>query len=151
MRKWYEMEACNQGPIIGGQVYLVRNIMGYPFEAKMNEEEQKALMAAVCYAVRQSEEVLQKKFVFINFSEVRDYEQQALIGKLAIPPQMFQCRSDLTFRKTQSLSVAHPVNTARCLCLPVKMRSQSKSILTDLFLYLMHHGFLLQIRQMQQI
>ena len=54
MRKWYEMEACNQGPIIGGQVYLVRNIMGYPFEAKMNEEEQKALMAAVCYAVRQS-------------------------------------------------------------------------------------------------
>ena len=41
MRKWYEMEACNQGPIIGGQVYLVRNIMGYPFEAKMNEEEQK--------------------------------------------------------------------------------------------------------------
>ena len=85
MRKWYEMEACNQGPIIGGQVYLVRNIMGYPFEAKMNEEEQKALMAAVCYAVRQSEEVLQKKFVFINFSEVRDYEQQALIGKLAIP------------------------------------------------------------------
>lgn len=44
MRKWYEMEACNQGPIIGGQVYLVRNIMGYPFEAKMNEEEQKALM-----------------------------------------------------------------------------------------------------------
>ena len=38
MRKWYEMEACNQGPIIGGQVYLVRNIMGYPFEAKMNEE-----------------------------------------------------------------------------------------------------------------
>ena len=30
MRKWYEMEACNQGPIIGGQVYLVRNIMGYP-------------------------------------------------------------------------------------------------------------------------
>lgn len=79
MRKWYEMEACNQGPIIGGQVYLVRNIMGYPFEAKMNEEEQKALMAAVCYAVRQSEEVLQKKFVFINFSEVRDYEQQALI------------------------------------------------------------------------
>ena len=90
MRKWYEMEACNQGPIIGGQVYLVRNIMGYPFEAKMNEEEQKALMAAVCYAVRQSEEVLQKKFVFINFSEVRDYEQQALIGKLAIPPQMFE-------------------------------------------------------------
>ena len=55
MRKWYEMEACNQGPIIGGQVYLVRNIMGYPFEAKMKEEEQKALMAAVCYAVRQSE------------------------------------------------------------------------------------------------
>ena len=48
MRKWYEMEACNQGPIIGGQVYLVRNIMGYPFEAKMKEEEQKALMAAVC-------------------------------------------------------------------------------------------------------
>ena len=90
MRKWYEMEACNQGPIIGGRVYLVRNIMGYPFEAKMNEEEQKALMAAVCYAVRQSEEVLQKKFVFINFSEVRDYEQQALIGKLAIPPQMFE-------------------------------------------------------------
>ena len=39
MRKWYEMEACNQGAIIGGQVYLVRNIMGYPFEAKMNEEE----------------------------------------------------------------------------------------------------------------
>ena len=78
------------GTIIGGQVYLVRNIMGYPFEAKMNEEEQKALMAAVCYAVRQSEEVLQKKFVFINFSEVRDYEQQALIGKLAIPPQMFE-------------------------------------------------------------
>ncbi len=27
MRKWYEMEACNQGPIIGGQVYLVRNII----------------------------------------------------------------------------------------------------------------------------
>ena len=72
MRKWYEMEACNQGPIIGGQVYLVRNIMGYPFEEKMKEEEQKALMAAVCYAVRESEEVLQKKFVFINFSEVID-------------------------------------------------------------------------------
>lgn len=34
MRKWYEMEACNQGPIIGGQVYLVRNIMGYPFEGE---------------------------------------------------------------------------------------------------------------------
>ena len=68
-----------------------------------------------------------------------------------LPRQMFQCRSDLTFRKAQSLSVAHPVNTARCLCLPVKMRSQCKSILTDLFLYLMHHGFLLQIRQMQQI
>ena len=27
MRKWYEIEACNQGPIIGGQVYLVRNIL----------------------------------------------------------------------------------------------------------------------------
>ena len=36
MRKWYEIEACNQGPIIGGQVYLVRNIMGYPFEAKLS-------------------------------------------------------------------------------------------------------------------
>ena len=67
MRKWYEMEACNQGPIIGGQVYLVRNIMGYPFEAKMNKEEQKALMTAVCYAVRQSEEVLRRSLCLLTF------------------------------------------------------------------------------------
>ena len=111
MRKWYEMEACNQGPIIGGQVYLVRNIMGYPFEAKMNEEEQNALMAAVCYAVRQSEEVLQKKFVFINFSEVRDYEQQALIGKLAIPPQMFEKGHEAGILISEDESISVLVNT----------------------------------------
>ena len=67
MRKWYEIEACNQGPIIGGQVYLVRNIMGYPFEAKMNEEEQKALMAAVCYAVRQSERFFRRSLCLLTF------------------------------------------------------------------------------------
>lgn len=31
MRKWYEMEACNQGAIIGGQVYLVRQYYGVSF------------------------------------------------------------------------------------------------------------------------
>lgn len=119
MRKWYEMEACNQGPIIGGQVYLVRNIMGYPFEAKMNEEEQKALMAAVCYAVRQSEEVLQKKFVFINFSEVRDYEQQALIGKLAIPPQMFEKGHEAGILISEDESISVLVNGKEHLCIQV--------------------------------
>ena len=119
MRKWYEMEACNQGPIIGGQVYLVRNIMGYPFEAKMKEEEQKALMAAVCYAVRESEEVLQKKFVFINFSEVRDYEQQALIGKLAIPPQMFEKGHEAGILISEDESISVLVNGKEHLCIQV--------------------------------
>ena len=119
MRKWYEMEACNQGPIIGGQVYLVRNIMGYPFEAKMKEKEQKALMAAVCYAVRESEEVLQKKFVFINFSEVRDYEQQALIGKLASPPQMFEKGHEAGILISEDESISVLVNGKEHLCIQV--------------------------------
>ena len=31
MRKWYEMEACNQGPIIGGQVYPGPQYYGVSF------------------------------------------------------------------------------------------------------------------------
>lgn len=119
MLKWYEMEECNQGPIIGGQIYLVRNVMGYPFEAKMDEEQQKALMEAVCYAVRESEESLQKKFTFINFSEIKDYEQQALLAKLAIPPQMFEKHlvSGILLSEDESVSVL--VNGKEHLCIQV--------------------------------
>ena len=119
MRKWYEMEACNQGPIIGGQIYLVRNVMGYPFEAKMNEEQQKALMAAVCYAVRESEETLQKKFTFINFSEVKEYQQQACIGKLALPPQMYEQQHVSGLLLSEDESVAVFVNGKEHLCIQV--------------------------------
>lgn len=119
MRKWYEMDECNQRLVIGGQIYLVRNIMGYPFEAKMNEEQQKALMAAVCYAVRESEEELQKKFKFIHLSELKEYEQQALIGKLSMPPQMYEKHHESGLLLSEDESVSVLVNGMEHLCIQV--------------------------------
>lgn len=119
MHRWYESEESNAGVIIGGQVYFVRNIEGYPFEDKMNEEQQKTLLESVCYAVRESEEVLQTKFRFLNLALMKEYEQKALVGRLAIPPQMYvkEHRMGLLLSEDESVSIL--VNGREHLCIQV--------------------------------
>lgn len=119
MRRWYESEECNTGIIIGGQVCLVRNIEGYPFEDKMSEEQQQALLESVCYAVKESEQMLQMKFRFLNLALMKEYEKKALVSRLAIPPQMFAGEHRMGLLLSEDEAVSILVNGQEHLCIQV--------------------------------
>lgn len=119
MRKWYESEECNSGIIIGGQVCFVRNIENYPFEDKMSEAQQKALLESVCYAVREAEYSLGMKFTFLNLTELKAYERQALIDRLTIPPQMLVEGHTAGLLLSEDESVSILVNGKEHLCIQV--------------------------------
>ncbi len=119
MRKWYESEKASTGTIVGGQICLVRNIAGYCFEDKMDAGQQESMTEAVRHAVLSSEENLKMKFDFLNLSEMKAYEREALIGRLVVPPQMLvRGRKSVLFR-SEDESVTILVNGSEHICIQV--------------------------------
>lgn len=119
MHRWFDSEDCNTGIIVGGQVCFVRNIADYPFEDKMTDEQQKELMETVCYAVREAEASLGMKFAFYNLTDMKDYERQALIGRLAIPPLMFVKKHQCGLLLSEDESVSILINGKEHICIQV--------------------------------
>ncbi len=119
MNKWYESEVCDTGTIIGGQVCLVRNIAGFPFEDKMNADQQDELLEKVCYALREAEPVLDKKFRFIRFGELNDLESKSYVARLSVPPLMLSgCpKCGLLLSEDESISIL--INGKEHLCIQV--------------------------------
>lgn len=119
MHRWYESEEANESNVVGGQVCLVRNIVDYPFEDKMSGEQQSELLEAVCQAVRQSEAELQMKFRFLDMTNMKEYEQQALVGRLAVPPQMLAKGHHAGLILSEDDSVSILANGREHLCIQV--------------------------------
>lgn len=119
MYRWYESEECNNNIIVGGQICLVRNIEGYPFAAKMSEDQQKTMLESVCYAVRESETELGMKFRFLDLNMMKEYEQKALTGRLAVPPQMFAAEHCMGLLLSEDEAVSILVNGQEHLCIQV--------------------------------
>lgn len=119
MRRWYESEESNMGIIVGGQVCFVRNIENYPFEDKMSEAQQKELLEIVCYALREAEGSFPMKFTFFDLSELKTYEQQALIDRLAVPPLMYVKGHRMGLLLSEDESVSILMNGKEHICIQV--------------------------------
>ncbi len=119
MRRWYESEESNRGIIVGGQVYFVRNVEGYPFEDKMSEAQQQELAETVCDALREAQDGLPVRFRYFNLTEMKGYEQQAMIGRLAVPPLMYVKGHQMGLLLSEDESVSILINGKEHICIQV--------------------------------
>ena len=119
MRKWYESEESNRDVIIGGQICLVRNIQGYPFEDKMSREQQQTLLQTVCDGIGEVEAALSMDFHFLSLPALKGYEQKALVGRLAVPPHMLAAGHETGLLLSEDESVSILINGREHLCIQV--------------------------------
>jgi len=119
MSKWYENAECDTDVVIGGQLCLVRNVDGYPFEAKMSRQEQTELLDRVCQAVREEESRLGIYFELRGLSDIDNCYRSSLIGRLAIPPLMLGTSGSPGLLVTPDESVSILVNGTEHICIQV--------------------------------
>ncbi len=121
MQKWYEDKRCEEGPVIGGQVCLVRNIAGYPFSEKMEPDQKKNLREEVENAVCAEEAGTGSQFHLIELSDEKDDCCNALIGTQTVPPLMFSRTAGAALLVTDDESVSILINGQEHLCIQVSI------------------------------
>ena len=124
MLSWYELEACDPGVIVGGQVCLVRNVDGFPFAGKMNRGQRVQLSDLVRRAVQAEEDRLQTHFTYIPLSGEAKSNCGSLISTLAIPPNMHGEAEEEGLLLSEDESISILVGGKEHLCVQVSCPGQ---------------------------
>ena len=124
MRRWYEQDDCGSGIVIGCQIFLVRNLDGYPFADRLTPEQSSALSDAVCRAVRMEEKSLGMSFTYFHLSGEDAGIRQMLTDRLAIPPMLQEDGYDTCLLLSEDESVSILIGGSEHICIQVSLPGQ---------------------------
>ena len=85
---WYTECGKDGDVVLSSRVRLARNLKGFPFPARTNEQQQAEIIDKCKDAVISGNSDLGSPVRFIDFSVMEDYEKQAIAERHLISPQM---------------------------------------------------------------
>ena len=85
---WYTECGKDGDVVLSSRVRLARNLKGFPFPARANEQQQTEIIDKCRDAFSGENNNLESPVRFIDFSVMEDYEKQAIAERHLISPQM---------------------------------------------------------------
>lgn len=85
---WYTECGKESDVVLSSRVRLARNLKGFPFPARTNEEEQIIIIDKIKDAAINNNSALSETVKYIDLSAMADYEKQAIAERHLISPQM---------------------------------------------------------------
>ncbi len=86
MLKWYEQIVPDTDVVISSRIRLARNLEGYPFSAKMEEEHAIPLVNEVKGITSALAEKDKRKYYSCNISTLSDIDKQAMVERHIVSP-----------------------------------------------------------------
>ncbi len=86
MLKWYEQIVPDSDVVISSRIRLARNLEGYPFSAKMEEEQAIPLVNEVKNITVSLAEKDKRKYYSCNISTLSDIDKQAMVERHIVSP-----------------------------------------------------------------
>lgn len=86
MLKWYEQIVPDSDVVISSRIRLARNLEGYPFSAKMEEEQAIPLVNEVKNITASLAEKDGRKYYSCNISTLSDIDKQAMVERHIVSP-----------------------------------------------------------------
>ncbi len=93
MTKWYEDKALDTNVVLSSRVRLARNIKGYPFPKKLNNEQAKELVAKVKSSIINDRTPLSSKFTFVSMDDIAQTKKLAMLENHIVSPELIQKRT----------------------------------------------------------
>ncbi len=125
MTKWYESPKCEESAVIAGQICIVRNVDGYPFEDKMTDEQRLELLTRVVNCIEDIRQILGLSFRFYGLADMKEYEVKALVGRLAIPPLMMGDHTHAGLMVSEDDAISILINGKEHICVQISCAGHS--------------------------
>lgn len=105
MSKWYLNENKNSDIVFSSRIRIARNLKGFPFPNKMNDEQKYSVIQKVSDAVFKSE--LKDEFTFIDIDKISEVEAYSLVERHLISPEFASNTKGraLILKNDESLSI----------------------------------------------
>lgn len=87
MNKWYEKAGRDGDVVISSRIRLARNLMDFPFPARLGADEKKAVEAKIKAAVLESNSYISEDFRFLPLESLSDWEAVSLVEKHLVSPE----------------------------------------------------------------
>ena len=112
INKWYETDnkTNEQGIVVSTRIRLARNLCGFPFPNRMNEEQKKSVINEVSKALEKAKFAKDITLKMIDMEKLDDISAMAMAERRIISPEFAQNRRGRALFVSQDESVAIFVN-----------------------------------------
>lgn len=87
MKKWFEQAGEQADVVVSTRIRLIRNLREYPFPAKMNREDRRALIAKVMDVMKDGNLLLPEDFAFLDMEQLSKTEAVSLVERHIASPE----------------------------------------------------------------
>lgn len=107
MKKWYDEQLADSDIVISSRIRLARNIKGFYFQERMNQEDGEQLVRKVTDITKQLEEKENQKFYHCNVNKLRDIDKASMVEWHIISPYLAEKEqaTGLIVSEDESISV----------------------------------------------
>lgn len=77
--EWLKGQGPRADVVISSRIRLARNLVGFPFLAKVDAEQRGAIQEVICAAIRHSE--ISDKFFYVKLDQANDLDRQLLVER----------------------------------------------------------------------
>lgn len=87
MEKWYTVTTSDSDVVLSSRVRLARNVRGYPFPCRMNDEQRQKLNEEIISVISNSDSKISSQLQCINAETLDDITAASLVERCVVSPE----------------------------------------------------------------